>query len=525
MALGTLCFRARSRGAEAEELPAGLRIRGEVEWVAQGAESDIDALLEAVGAPFAERVSRDAVLLRFGNSVGRFDLGSLGTLTVQCGKWGEETFDALLLELTEIALALPYAADQGAGHPHDRTLVANNAILLHAFLYARQLLLTGDRQLSLASAMAAVTGDPYRRLVTERRDTELTRVQQVDARTVERLVAGAARLERARGVVAELALAKQLRGHLPTHVDTPRIFNSLDTAENRFVLAFLEQLSEVTASAETLASEKRASSPFWARVKADCVQMHKELRPMRRHPMWEPVARLTHIPVASSVLQRRRGYREVFGHHLRLRAASRLPLDEQTSQLLGLKDIASLYELWCYFALVRAVGRVLGRGPDGAQCLRTSEVQQDLPRGARVAWGTEIVVYYNLTFSRTQQDLRRSASLQLRPDIAVCVREGRRERVHVFDAKLRIDRGSSSDQRLSASSFKWTDIAKMHAYRDALPAVRTAFVLYPGDEFEEFVVEGDERGAVGAVPLVPGRGDETLVAHLRRVVLAGHARG
>ena len=31
---------------------------------------------------------------------------------------------------------------------------------------------------------------------------------------------------------------------------------------------------------------------------------------------------------------------------------------------LGLKDVATLYELWCYFAVVDAVRAVIGRRPD-----------------------------------------------------------------------------------------------------------------------------------------------------------------
>lgn len=58
----------------------------------------------------------------------------------------------------------------------------------------------------------------------------------------------------------------------------------------------------------------------------------------------------------------------------------------------------------------------------------------------------------------------------------------------------------------------------MHAYRDALPAVQTAFVLHPGDEAEQFAIDGPEPGAVGAIPLVPGEALDHLVEHLRRWV-------
>lgn len=63
----------------------------------------------------------------------------------------------------------------------------------------------------------------------------------------------------------------------------------------------------------------------------------------------------------STVLQMRRGYREVLGHFVRLRMATRLPLSPRDArQLLELKDIALLYELWTYFMVVDAVTKRVG---------------------------------------------------------------------------------------------------------------------------------------------------------------------
>ena len=82
------------------------------------------------------------------------------------------------------------------------------------------------------------------------------------------------------------------------------------------------------------------------------------------------------------MLQRRRGYRDVLRHYLTLRAAARLPLsDAKLLRLLGLKDVANLYELWCFFAVVEAVEVILLRAPDHAARTRPDEVQIDVPGG------------------------------------------------------------------------------------------------------------------------------------------------
>lgn len=222
--------------------------------------------------------------------------------------------------------------------------------------------------------------------------------------------------------------------------------------------------------------------------------MRRVLGPFDRHDMWNDVGRMGHVPIGSSVLQRRRGYRDVLRHHLALRAAARIPFARATAErLLGLKDVATLYELWCYFAVVDAVSAVIGRRPDHVDAMKVQD-EVDLGHGFRVAWEGGPAVYYNLSFTPKKSPPRRSASLWLRPDIVVDIeRDGQRE-LHAFDAKHPL-------------SFKNDDIAKMHAYRDALPAVRSARVLYPGARHREFpALEPDARDGdgVGAIPLVPG---------------------
>jgi hypothetical protein len=76
-------------------------------------------------------------------------------------------------------------------------------------------------------------------------------------------------------------------------------------------------------------------------------------RPVLQHPLWSDVGPMIHFPAASTVLQRRRGYREVFQHFARLRLAARVPLAEKLVwNLLEAKDIAELYEVWCFFRVV-----------------------------------------------------------------------------------------------------------------------------------------------------------------------------
>ena len=527
MAVAGLEFRPRFGTSAAKDMPDGVVLRGEVEWLVEGGEAEIAALLCAV-ASLGVRVTAQSAIVKFGNVVGTFALGHLGAVRVECGKWGEDVFDALLDDLTGRALALPFSATQAAGLPHDRSIADRDDILLHAFIYARHILLGAGR--NLPRALELVVRDPHRRFSPERARVDLVVARRVDARTIARVAMGADGVVRATGHAAPSALAHALRGHLPAYVDVPRVENSFDTVENRFVLEFLGQLRGIIDRVERLARSKAKPGSFWTRAVNDCEAMRKVLGPFERHDIWNDVGRMGHVPIGSSVLQRRRGYKDVLRHHLALRAAARIPFDRASvEKLLGLKDVATLYELWCYFAVVDAVGEVVGRRPDYADEWRVKD-ELDLGYGFRVAWNDGPTVYYNLSFTPKKSWPHRSASLRLRPDIVVDIGcDGQRE-LHAFDAKLRIDgvppsaeSDDSEDDEAETNplSFKNDDIAKMHAYRDALPHVRSARVLYPGDEACEFpALEPDARDTdgVGAVPLIPGTSSFHLEKLLRRIL-------
>ena len=527
MAVAGLLFRARYGNAEPVDLPAGILLRGEVEWIVEGSEAEILALLTAVGS-LGLAVSARSAILKFGNVVGTFGLAPFGVVRVQCGKWGEDVFDALLEDLTRKVLALPFSATQAGAIPHDRSIAERDDVLLHAFVYARHILLAARGDQSVARALDMVLRDPHRLFTSERASVSLFAARRVDSRTIARVASGADGVVTATGFASRTALARALEGKLPGYVDVPRVEHTFDTAENRFVLEFMKQLRALVERVERLARSK--TTAFWRNAMKDCEAMRCVLGPFERHDMWIDVGRMGHVPIGSSVLQRRRGYKDVLRHHLALRAAARIPLDRDTieSQLLGVKDVASLYELWCYFAVVDAVREVQGRDPDLVEPHAVDVDEVDLPWGFRVAWNAGPTIYYNLSFSQKAPLPRRSSSLLLRPDIVVEVEHDGKRELHVFDAKLRVDGvatinidDSEDGSDPDPLSFKKDDVAKMHAYRDALPYVRSARVLYPGHVTCEFMALEDgalETDVVGATPLIPGSAPTDLIAVLKRIL-------
>ncbi len=263
---------------------------------------------------------------------------------------------------------------------------------------------------------------------------------------------------------------------------------------------------------------------FRDRLLAASDRMTRTLAPVRKHPQWREVSQMRRLPAESQILQRGRGYREVFRSYIRLRQSARLlPMDDEaTGHLLEIKDIAELYEMWCFFEVQRQVTIALRRPPILAETATTTDLAAHLRRGLRVAWDGDVELFYNLSHSRTGAN--RSYSVLLRPDIVLRVPRDSGHEDHVFDAKFKVRRIGSDIPDIADTDeenrgvFKRADLYKMHAYRDALPAVRSAWVLYPGTDLRFFAMSGaiansvDELplspSGVGAVPLCPAGGSE-----------------
>ena len=156
-------------------------------------------------------------------------------------------------------------------------------------------------------------------------------------------------------------------------------------------------------------------------------------------------------------------------------------------------------------------------------------------------WQDGTRLLYNLTFSRLSRSQRYSYSVPLRPDILLEVPNGPNAGIHVLDAKFKVQlpkllaftedisesETTTEDQR---GKFKPEDIYKMHTYLDAIPQARSAWILYPGSEFQffgrrektsTFTVDGLPQAmeGVGAIPMKPGKQEHHELANLLRSIL------
>lgn len=509
-------------GSGAEPAQGGWTLDAEHQWVVEGTVDEIDDVAAALG-PVARRAGRNVLLLRFGNGVGRYRAGQLGVLRVRSGKWTECHYDEMLSDISRRAAALPFHAGAPSALPYSRSELEAPDVLYHAFVWLRHAVLEGEAL--LVGALWAVVRDPHRHMVQNERVVPADRAVRLSARAIDEIANGVRpfrRVPMGRGL---------LQGDMfPVEVTETIAQPTTDTAENRFVLAFLRSCGAVLDGMRKRVSCER--TVLARRVRDDCDAIEAELAPIKRHRVWEDVGAMRFFPASSTVLQRRSAYREVLRQHILLRMASKaLPLDaEEVEHLLEVKDIARLYELWAAFAVVDAVRASKGDVAWAAQPA-TDELGSKLGCGLIARWSDGTEVAYNVTYSMSPSLYGHSWSVSLRPDVTLQIPSGPSAGLHLLDAKFRLDGTLDRKPQNAEGDAKAGDLHKMHAYRDAIPEARSAWVMYPGTEFRAWCEDGHEvenvadlTGAIagiGAVPVVPGS-DESLLRQLVCQLLGQH---
>ena len=497
----------------------GYRLQTERRWVVEGPDHALAQIANQLPRRNRTRAGTSTLILNLVNSVGVLNLPHLGEVELVTRKFRQDQFDAMLRELTDSATTLPFSAGEVAAGRYSVSTAPHDKVLYHAFVYLRYIL--SDRapeHVRLLPALEMIVREPHRLWHSHRRDVPIEAMTRVDTHTPLDLLTRPGTAVAAPSLSpAGARLAELLGWRLPEAVSERKIRPTTDTPENRFVKAFIGQARTIIGRMRSAVSSPEPDA-FRRNLLRDCDRMEASLMPIARHSMWEEVGRMVRIPFSSTVLQRRRGYRRVLRHFSRIRLAPMIPLDKDGMRdLLELKNIALLYELWTFFRLVHEISAVLGSPPVRSGRPASDLFQTDFGAGGTFEWDPGVRLVYNQRFSRsrTGQAESYSYSVPLIPDIALQVAGGPYAGLHLFDAKFRVhalaDVGLAADgkdhddpkAKERAGSFKRADIYKMHAYRDGIPDARSVWILYPGEEFRFFGTPEDDGPSGGQVVSSP----------------------
>lgn len=522
----TVAFHFRARRADSGLEPAiegsTIALDERVEYVlsfpSRCSNADARRLAELGG----DLLEPDTAILGFGNFVGRTQLAGVA-IDVRSTKIGSAGVSRILQEVSELASNLVFGWRSPTAFKATEDAVPRSPVPYHQLQFLRHLMISAPSGQRLQDWLGIIERSPTRRFEPERPVVSPSRVRRLDHRAVRTIFT---RLDRLVPVPAGVAcanteLAKALtfgeppKLHFPMKLAAPRGRLSFDTPENRFVK---HAISECLALVYRFADHPLLHEG----LRSDCRIMQGILEQSASSPFLADAARLSGFQSPSQALAKADGYREVFGFWLDFTRHVSLPeTANETIRLLEGRDMATLYEYWVFLKVLEAVVQVTGLAPKKPPTVHRNEMGESLTLGLSISVGTNITVRFNPTLTRSAGT---TYSTPLRPDVIVEVGDV----AHAFDAKYRLDRVDvdEDDPDDGLATYKRADLYKMHTYRDAIAALKTAFVVYPGTEFVFFdrsVTKYSEPAGiaspdgVGAIPLRPADMDDPAV-RLRKVI-------
>ena len=282
---------------------------------------------------------------------------------------------------------------------------------------------------------------------------------------------------------------------------------SNDTQENRFLKY---ALSQIAAKYGVLKRRIEAIRNTSESLKQEMNGVEKALTHLQRNPFFRTVGRFKGLTQESLVLQRATGYSQIYRTWNLLRRAYSL---YDGMYRLQTKDIATLYEIWCFIEVSHIVKEQLGLDVDVDHRNRmemNGVFTWELGKGehSRILFRKDGVELAELVYNPKHTDKENDSismehlvvpTVPQKPDIVLQLTKDDIEKgmkmTYLFDAKYRIN------DRTEAGVDTPPDdaINQMHRYRDAI-----YYKEHSSDELKKEVI--------GGYILFPGNGDPIEVA-------------
>lgn len=282
---------------------------------------------------------------------------------------------------------------------------------------------------------------------------------------------------------------------------------SNDTQENRFLKYALGQ---ITRKYETLKERIVSINGLAENKKKELSEIQASLNHLQRNPFFRTVGRFKGLNQESLVLQRATGYSQVYRTWNLLRRA--YSLNDGIYRLQS-KDIATLYEIWCFIEVSHIVREQLGISKEDVDHRNRMEMNGvftwELGKGehSRILFrkdGVELAeLVYNPKHSDKDDEYISMPNMYVptvpqKPDIVLQLTKDDMQKgmkmTYLFDAKYRIDGNVNGVDTPPNDA-----INQMHRYRDAI-----YYKNYDGSQLKKEII--------GGYILFPGDGEPLKVA-------------
>ena len=302
---------------------------------------------------------------------------------------------------------------------------------------------------------------------------------------------------------------------------------SNDTQENRFLKFALHQISK---RYEDLRQRIEAVKTASGTMKSAMLATSETLKRLQHHPFFRTIGRFKGISQESMVLQKATGYSQVYRTWNLLRRAYSL---NDGLYRLQTKDIATLYEIWCFIEVSHIVKAQLHLDDEDVEHRNRMEMNGifswELGKGehSRILFRKDGVELAELVYNPKNADKENDnvgmkdlvvPTVPQKPDIVLQLTKNDLQQgmkmTYLFDAKYRID-GKDKGVDVPPEDA----INQMHRYRDAIyykdydanalkKEVIGGYIIFPGDGEPNYVAVSKfyktiKEVNIGAFPLRP----------------------
>lgn len=284
-----------------------------------------------------------------------------------------------------------------------------------------------------------------------------------------------------------------------------------DTRENRFVKYSLGQISRRLGHIyDDMSQRNLLPKTEYKTSHEELEKLGSCLRRVRKLSQTPMLRKLKGEPMRSEsiVLQKRTGYAQVYKSWITLKRGISM---YEGKDLISVRPICELYELWCFLKMRQMVADILG-----LEFSKDGDIEEDPASVTNPFAGNghehtviyhgadEVRLHYQHTYNRHSGTVH-TATTDNRPDITLVIRKPDGfELTYLFDAKYRVDddRQHDTDCNRFADSPPPDALNQMHRYRDAICHRDRPADDVPGRLSKE---------VIGGYILFPGRGDDTAV--------------
>lgn len=282
---------------------------------------------------------------------------------------------------------------------------------------------------------------------------------------------------------------------------------SNDTQENRFLKFALHQISK---RYEDLRQRIEAVKTASDTMKAAMLTTSETLKRLQHHPFFRTIGRFKGISQESMVLQKAVGYSQVYRTWNLLRRAYSL---NDGLYRLQTKDIATLYEIWCFIEVSHIVKAQLHLDDEDVEHRNRMEMNGvfswELGKGehSRILFRKDGVELAELVYNPKNTDKENDnvgmkdlvvPTVPQKPDIVLQLTKNDLQQgmkmTYLFDAKYRID-GKDKGVDVPPEDA----INQMHRYRDAI-------------YYKDYDANTLKKEVIGGYILFPGYGEPNDVA-------------